>query len=74
MSKSTKPIVDLSKDEILGMLFNLVGDISFGEIVTCAICGEGDHKFHYICDKCEEELAKDVRWVEEKINEGKWDS
>ena len=50
-----KRILDLSKDELVGIIsHNLDGggcDIH-ANYCSCAMCGEPDAKYYYQCDKC----------------------
>lgn len=50
-----KSIRELSKDELLSLIYHLPpGDIdTFSPIVECAICGSGKSKYPYICDSCD---------------------
>lgn len=51
-----KAMNDLSKNELISLLYNNFDVDTNEEVCECAACGqEPNAKFGYICDRCEEE-------------------
>ena len=49
-----KPIKELSQKELVNLIYNTWDDTDVHKpLARCAVCGSGDTKYHYICDKCD---------------------
>ena len=54
---TTRTIKDLSKSEILNMLYHFGVDPDIK--MSCAVCGDNSNHVYYICDKCTEACKDD---------------
>lgn len=55
-----KALDDLSREELVNVLYNSFGADVYAKTAECASCGDSkDAKYYYICDNCEKRLAND---------------
>ena len=47
-----KKIADLSRNELLSFVYQNIDNICKNDAISCAICGNFDAEWFYICDDC----------------------